>query len=163
MHLHHRLLQIGHSHRRVVLLIYLWVSIVAFGDSGPGAAAGEPMTGCDGDRAKRFRALAEQLPQVVGRIYPLELGPPVGWPVKYRVSGPDLTRVHTPDVRIDEDPQVVLPDGRTLRDFGGDLGRESLRPAIGDRGEQKGDKKSVFLWVDEAGLSPVPRARHRMI
>ena len=31
MHLHHRLLQIGHSHRRVVLLIYLWVSIVAFG------------------------------------------------------------------------------------------------------------------------------------
>ncbi len=30
-HLHHRLLQIGHSHRRVVLLIYLWVGIVAFG------------------------------------------------------------------------------------------------------------------------------------
>ena len=29
MHLHHRLLQIGHSHRRVVLLIYLWVGIVA--------------------------------------------------------------------------------------------------------------------------------------
>ncbi|MCG5430694.1 undecaprenyl/decaprenyl-phosphate alpha-N-acetylglucosaminyl 1-phosphate transferase [Mycobacterium sp. MYCO198283] len=31
MHLHHRLLQIGHSHRRVVLLVYLWVGIVAFG------------------------------------------------------------------------------------------------------------------------------------
>lgn len=31
MHLHHRLLQIGHSHRRVVLIIYLWVGIVAFG------------------------------------------------------------------------------------------------------------------------------------
>jgi UDP-GlcNAc:undecaprenyl-phosphate/decaprenyl-phosphate GlcNAc-1-phosphate transferase len=31
MHLHHRLLQIGHSHRRVVLLLYLWVGIVAFG------------------------------------------------------------------------------------------------------------------------------------
>ena len=31
MHLHHRLLQIGHSHRRVVLLIYVWVGIVAFG------------------------------------------------------------------------------------------------------------------------------------
>jgi len=31
MHLHHRLLQIGHSHRRVVLLIYLWVNIVALG------------------------------------------------------------------------------------------------------------------------------------
>ncbi len=31
MHIHHRLLQIGHSHRRVVLLIYLWVGIVALG------------------------------------------------------------------------------------------------------------------------------------
>lgn len=31
MHLHHRLLQIGHSHRRVVLIIYLWVGIGAFG------------------------------------------------------------------------------------------------------------------------------------
>ena len=31
MHLHHRLLQIGHSHRRAVLLIYLWVGIIAFG------------------------------------------------------------------------------------------------------------------------------------
>jgi UDP-GlcNAc:undecaprenyl-phosphate GlcNAc-1-phosphate transferase len=34
MHLHHRLLQIGHSHRRVVLLIYLWVGIVALGAAG---------------------------------------------------------------------------------------------------------------------------------
>ena len=34
MHLHHRLLQIGHSHRRVVLLIYLWVAILAFGAVG---------------------------------------------------------------------------------------------------------------------------------
>lgn len=34
MHLHHRLLQIGHSHRRVVLVIYLWVGILAFGAVG---------------------------------------------------------------------------------------------------------------------------------
>jgi UDP-GlcNAc:undecaprenyl-phosphate GlcNAc-1-phosphate transferase len=31
LHLHHRLLQIGHSHRRAVLLIYLWASLLAFG------------------------------------------------------------------------------------------------------------------------------------
>ena len=31
MHLHHRLLEIGHSHRRVVMVIYLWVGIVALG------------------------------------------------------------------------------------------------------------------------------------
>lgn len=34
MHLHHRLLQIGHSQRRVVLVIYLWVGILAFGAVG---------------------------------------------------------------------------------------------------------------------------------
>ncbi|MFW5833618.1 MAG: efflux RND transporter permease subunit, partial [Pseudomonadota bacterium] len=37
--------------------------------------------------------LAEAFPEVVGRVYPLELGPPVGWPVQYRVSGPDLDEV----------------------------------------------------------------------
>jgi UDP-GlcNAc:undecaprenyl-phosphate GlcNAc-1-phosphate transferase len=31
MHLHHRLLKIGHSHRRAVLLIYLWAAVLAFG------------------------------------------------------------------------------------------------------------------------------------
>ncbi|MGC0363188.1 UDP-GlcNAc:undecaprenyl-phosphate GlcNAc-1-phosphate transferase [Rhodococcus sp. 27YEA15] len=34
MHLHHRLLQIGHTHRRVVLVIYLWVGVLAFGAVG---------------------------------------------------------------------------------------------------------------------------------
>ncbi len=31
MHLHHRLLEVGHSHRRAVLLIYLWSAVLAFG------------------------------------------------------------------------------------------------------------------------------------
>jgi multidrug efflux pump subunit AcrB len=39
-------------------------------------------------------ALATEFPSVVGRVYPLELGPPVGWPLQYRVSGlePDQVR-----------------------------------------------------------------------
>jgi multidrug efflux pump len=41
------------------------------------------------------KRLAEELPSVVARISPLELGPPVGWPVQYRVSGPDLTKVRS--------------------------------------------------------------------
>ena len=41
-------------------------------------------------QAKLEKTLAEQLPSVVTRVSPLELGPPVGWPVQYRVSGPDL-------------------------------------------------------------------------
>ncbi|WP_282615083.1 efflux RND transporter permease subunit [Roseomonas gilardii] len=39
------------------------------------------------------KVLAEQFPDVVGRVYPLELGPPVGWPIQYRISGPDLDKV----------------------------------------------------------------------
>jgi len=30
-HLHHRLLEIGHSHRRAVLILYLWTLLLAFG------------------------------------------------------------------------------------------------------------------------------------
>jgi multidrug efflux pump len=43
--------------------------------------------------ARLETALAEQLPSAVARVSPLELGPPVGWPVQYRVSGPDLVQV----------------------------------------------------------------------
>lgn len=31
LHIHHRLLAIGHTHRRTVLVLYMWVSAVAFG------------------------------------------------------------------------------------------------------------------------------------
>ena len=31
MHLHHRLLALGHSHRRAVLVLYMWTAVVAFG------------------------------------------------------------------------------------------------------------------------------------
>ncbi|MDU0478420.1 MraY family glycosyltransferase [Staphylococcus chromogenes] len=34
MHLHHRLLSMGHTHRRVVLVLYMWVCVVAFGAVG---------------------------------------------------------------------------------------------------------------------------------
>jgi len=38
-------------------------------------------------------ALAEQFPAAVSRVSTLGIGPPVGWPVQYRVSGPDLNEV----------------------------------------------------------------------
>ena len=44
-------------------------------------------------RVKLEKILADEFPNIVGRVYPLELGPPVGWPVQYRVSGPDLHKV----------------------------------------------------------------------
>jgi multidrug efflux pump len=42
---------------------------------------------------KLEKAFAEQFPDVVTRVSPLELGPPVGWPLQYRVSGPDVEQV----------------------------------------------------------------------
>lgn len=39
--------------------------------------------------------LANQFSAITSRVSPLELGPPVGWPVRYRVSGPDYAKVQT--------------------------------------------------------------------
>jgi multidrug efflux pump subunit AcrB len=44
-------------------------------------------------RARLAKILPDEFPELVARVYPLELGPPIGWPVQYRVSGPDPTRV----------------------------------------------------------------------
>ena len=44
-------------------------------------------------RARLEKLMTTDFPNVVGRISPLELGPPVGWPVQYRVSGPDIAVV----------------------------------------------------------------------
>ena len=43
------------------------------------------------DRLEKL--LTEEFPEVVARISPLELGPPVGWPLQWRVSGPDNDEV----------------------------------------------------------------------
>jgi multidrug efflux pump subunit AcrB len=44
-------------------------------------------------KARLEQALETEFPSVVGRIYPLELGPPVGWPLQYRVRGPEPDQV----------------------------------------------------------------------
>ena len=44
-------------------------------------------------RARLEQALETEFPSVVARVSPLELGPPVGWPLQYRVSGPDVSQV----------------------------------------------------------------------
>ena len=58
-------------------------------------------------RLKLEKALADDFPSAVGRISPLELGPPVGWPVQYRVSGPDLAQVREIALKL---AQVVASD-----------------------------------------------------
>jgi multidrug efflux pump len=46
----------------------------------------------DALREKLESKLEAELPDGTARVMPLELGPPVGWPIKYRVTGPDVTR-----------------------------------------------------------------------
>src|SRR6516162_1782218 len=51
-------------------------------------------------QAKLETLLSEQFPAAVSNVSPLELGPPVGWPVQYRVSGPDIAKVQDIALRL---------------------------------------------------------------
>ena len=53
-------------------------------------------------KARLERALAADFPNLIGRVYPLELGPPVGWPLQYRVSGRDTEQVRAIASRVAE-------------------------------------------------------------
>ena len=46
-----------------------------------------------GVQTRLEQALERDFDNVLTRVSPLELGPPVGWPVKFRVSGPDAGAV----------------------------------------------------------------------
>jgi multidrug efflux pump len=55
-------------------------------------------------------ALAENFPSAVSRVSPLGLGPPVGWPVQYRVSGLDISEVRDVGLQL---AQIVATDLRS--------------------------------------------------
>ena len=61
-------------------------------------------------QVKLEKVLAEQFPEVVSRVSPLELGPPVGWPLQYRVLGPDKDEVRRIALEL---ANVVGADTRT--------------------------------------------------
>lgn len=56
--------------------------------------------------------LQEEVPQAVTRVSPLELGPPVGWPIQYRVLGDDLERLRDIALEVGQ----VIADHRGARD-----------------------------------------------
>ncbi|WP_029353867.1 efflux RND transporter permease subunit [Bosea sp. 117] len=60
--------------------------------------------------ARLVKLLAEEFPSVVSRVSPLELGPPVGWPIQYRVIGPELGQVRDIAFRLAE---VIAADPLT--------------------------------------------------
>ena len=65
-------------------------------------------------RAKLERVLQDDFPGAVSRIVPLELGPPVGWPVQYRISGPDVNEVRDIAFRLARSsPRMIAPGAST--------------------------------------------------
>ena len=59
------------------------------------------------------KLLADEFPSVVGRVSPLELGPPVGWPLQYRVLGPDLEKVRDIALKLAQ-VMATAPDTRRI-------------------------------------------------
>jgi multidrug efflux pump subunit AcrB len=46
--------------------------------------------------------LVENFPEAVVRVSPLEMGPPIGWPLQYRISGPEVEVIRTHALRLAE-------------------------------------------------------------
>jgi multidrug efflux pump subunit AcrB len=61
-------------------------------------------------RSRLDSVLIEKFPGVVTRLSALELGPPVGWPLQYRVSGPEPAQVREIAYKLSA---VVATDPRT--------------------------------------------------
>jgi multidrug efflux pump subunit AcrB len=62
-------------------------------------------------RKKLEEVLANEFPSLVSRVSTLELGPPVGWPVQYRISGPDISRVRDIALKLS---QVVAANAQVV-------------------------------------------------
>lgn len=66
----------------------------------------------DALKEKLEAAFKTELPDTIARAMPLELGPPVGWPIKYRVTGPDVSVVREQALRLAN----VVAANPTIRD-----------------------------------------------
>jgi multidrug efflux pump subunit AcrB len=101
---------------------------------------------------KLEKVLAEQFPEVVARVSPLELGPPVGWPLQYRVSGPDKDEVRRLALEL---ANVVGADTRTRHvHFDWMEPARQLRVKINqDQARQLGVSSAAIAGVLNAAIS----------
>jgi multidrug efflux pump subunit AcrB len=76
-------------------------------------------------RDRLQRVLDEQFPAVLSRVEPLQLGPPVDWPIQYRVGGADIGKVRA---FADEVSTVIRANAntRTINFNWYDMGRSVL-------------------------------------
>ena len=129
-------------------------------------------------KAKLEQALAADFPNAVGRVYPLELGPPVGWPVQYRVSGrePDEVRKIASQVAelVGSAPGAVnvnynwMQPGRTIKirvdqDQARLLGLSSQEVALAVNAVVSGVTATEMrsgIWLDDVAGPGLRRAAH---
>ncbi len=106
-------------------------------------------------QVKLEKVLAEQFPGVVSRVSPLELGPPVGWPLQYRVSGPDKDEVRRLALEL---ANVVGADARTRHvHFDWMEPARQLRVKINqDQARQLGVSSAAIAGVLNAAISGTP-------
>ncbi len=75
-HLHHRLLEIGHSHRRAVAIMWLWAALIAFGTVLASLYTGPRMWGSLGGMAAVTIVLTFVLPRFARPLVPEAPAPP---------------------------------------------------------------------------------------
>jgi len=104
---------------------------------------------------KKLEALlAEQFPEVSSRVSPLELGPPVGWPLQYRIVGPDIEQVR----RIAMDAAQILgadPRARLVNFDWMEPGREMRVTIDQEEARRLGVSSSAIANVLNASVSGV--------
>jgi len=74
-------------------------------------------------RARLQKALDNQFPELVAGLFSLELGPPIGWPVQYRVSGKDPSKVRHFAQKVAE-IMATAPDLQNINFNWGDPARK---------------------------------------
>ena len=76
-------------------------------------------------RDRLQKVLDDQFPAVLSRVEPLQLGPPVDWPIQYRVGGPDIGKVRALADEVAGAMQAN-PNTRTINFNWHDMGRSML-------------------------------------
>jgi multidrug efflux pump subunit AcrB len=104
---------------------------------------------------KLDKLLAQEFPNAIAFVSPLELGPPVGWPLQYRVSGPDVERVREIALKLG---QIVAanPDAKQVNFDWMEPDRQVRIRVDQDEARQLGLSTQAIATVLNAVISGTP-------
>jgi len=99
--------------------------------------------------------LEETFPEAISRVSPLEMGPPIGWPLQYRLSGPDVEEVQSRAMELAQ--EVAAHPGARRVHFDWIEPARDLRIVIDqDRARRLGLTSSALAGVLQAAVSGAP-------